>query len=112
MGLAAGHWAIVWVLPNASKTHVLRKPEHAEAAEASFQGTGIIITTEGEHYLGGAVGTSPFVHQFVVRKVECRVSELEKLSKFAESQPHVAYAAFTHGFSSKWSYLLRVVNWK
>ena len=34
-----------------------------------------------------------------------------KLSKIAESQPHAAYAAFTHGLCSKWNYLLRVTDW-
>ena len=36
---------------------------------------------------------------------------MEKLSKFAQTQPHAAYAAFTHGLSSKWNYLLRVTDW-
>ncbi len=30
---------------------------------------------------------------------------------YAETQPHAAYTAFTHGLESKWSYLLRVTNW-
>ena len=54
------------------------------------------FSTEGERYLGGAVGTS-FIRQYVKRKVECWVSELEKLSTIAETQPHAAYAAYTHG---------------
>ena len=33
----------------------------------------------------------------------------KKNSKFAITQPHAAYAAFTHGFTSKWTYLTRVV---
>ena len=28
----------------------------------------------------------------------------------AKSQPHVAYAAYTHGLSSKWNYLLRITE--
>ena len=54
---------------------------------------------------------SAFVQTFVRRKVEGWVREVEKLSKFAETQPHSAYAAFTHGLMSKWNYLLRVVDW-
>ena len=56
---------------------------------------GVVILTEGEYYLGGAVGTSSFVHQYVERKVECWVNEIEKLSKIAETQLHSAYAAYT-----------------
>ena len=57
------------------------------------------------------MGTLSFVQTFVQRKVEGWVREVEKLSKFAETQPHSAYAAFTHGLMSKWNYLLRVVDW-
>jgi len=32
------------------------------------------------------------------------VNEVEKLSKITITQPHAAYAAFTHGLSSKWSF--------
>ena len=67
--------------PNGSKTHVLAKPHHVEAAKEIFSGTGIVISTERERYLGGAVVTSSFVHQHVERKVNCWVNEVEKLSK-------------------------------
>ena len=35
--------------------------------------------------------------QFTRRKVEGCLKEVEKLSMFAVTQPHAAYAAFTHG---------------
>ena len=98
--------------PNSSKTHVLAKPQYAEAAREIFKDTGIVISTEGERYLGGAVGSFSFVRQLVERKVECWMNELENLSKYVETQPHAAFAAFTHGLSSKWTYLLRVINWE
>ena len=31
----------------------------------------------------------------------------EPLATIAHTQPHAAYAAFTHGMTSKWSYLSR-----
>ena len=37
-------------------------------------------------------------------------NEVKKLSKVAETQPHAAYAAYTHGLSSKWNYLLRITD--
>ena len=40
------------------------------------------------------------------------VKELENLCKIAETQPHAAYAAFTHGLSSRWNYLLIVIDWE
>ena len=39
------------------------------------------------------------------------MNEVEKLSEITKTQPHAAYAAFTHGLSSKWNYLLRVTDW-
>ena len=96
--------------PNGSKTHVLAKSNHVEAAKEIFKGTGVVISTEGERYLGGAVGKSSFVRQNVKRKVEGWVNEVKKLSKIAETQPHAAYAAYTHGLSSKWNYLLRITD--
>ena len=40
---------------------------NAEAAKEMFEGTGL-LSTEGEQYLGGAVGTSAFVCQYVESK--------------------------------------------
>ena len=58
------------------------------------------------------MGTASFLQQCVERKVNGWVTEVDKLSKFAVTQPHSAYAAFTHGLSSRWNYLLRVSDWK
>jgi len=30
------------------------------------------------------------------------------LVSFAQTQPHASYSAFTHGFSSKWTFFLRI----
>ena len=86
---------------NIFKTHVLAKPQYAEAARKIFKDTGMVISTEGERYLGGAVRSFSFVRQPVEQKVECWMNELENLSKHAETQPHAAFAALTHGLSSK-----------
>ena len=39
------------------------------------------------------------------------VKEVLKLSKFAETQTHSAYATFSHCLMSKWNYLLWVIDW-
>ena len=98
--------------PNGAKTHVLAKPEHTEAAKEIVKGTGITVSSEGKRYLGGAMGTTSFLHQYVERKVNGWVKEIEKLSKFTRTQPHAAYAACTHGLSSRVNYLLRVTDLK
>ena len=42
-------------------------------------------------------------------KVTNWIKEVEKLATIASSQPHAAYAAFTHGLMGKWTYLARTV---
>ncbi|MDA8002156.1 MAG: reverse transcriptase domain-containing protein, partial [Alphaproteobacteria bacterium] len=96
--------------PKSSKTGILVKQEVAETAKEVFQGTGVKISTEGSRYLGGAIGTTPFLIDFVEKKVEEWTEEVLTLSVFARTQPHAAYAAFTHGLSSKWNYLLRLMD--
>ena len=73
---------------NGSKTYVLTKPHQVEAAKEVFKDTGIVISTEGKRYLGGALGTSSFICQYVERSVECWLNEVEKLSKFTQTQIH------------------------
>ena len=83
-----------------------------QAAKEIFKDTGITVSTEGECYLGGAMGTATFLQQYVERKVDGWVKEIDKLSKFAATQPHAAYAAFTHGLSSRWNYLFKSLTEK
>ena len=81
--------------PNSSKTHILTKHDAAESAKEILKDTGIAICTEGRGYLGGAIGSTSFIEQFVRRKVQEWVDEIETLSDIAKTQPHAAYAAFT-----------------
>ena len=37
------------------------------------------------------------------------VKELKQLSTIAKTQPHAAFAAYTHGLKNKWSYLSRIM---
>ena len=71
--------------PNGSKTHGLAKPQHIDSVKAIFEDTGIVISTEGERYLGGVLGSSSFVQKYVERTVECIVNKVEKLSRIAET---------------------------
>ena len=91
---------------------VKRDLQEAIGSIQIFKDTAITVLEEGKRYLGGAMGTTTFVQQFVQRKVERWVKEVERLSEFAAIQPHAAYAAFTHGLMSRWNYLLRVIDWE
>ena len=92
---------------NASKTWLITKQQHLEAAQSCFLGAGVNITTEGRPYLGSPIGTDEYINSFVKNKVHQWSTELKTLANIATTQPHAAYAAYTHGLTSRWSYLSR-----
>ena len=81
------------------------KGENLKEATKFFKDTGVSITMEGKRHLGAAVSTQTFVERFVQRKVSEWICAVERLSSIALTQPHAAYAAFTHGLVGKWTYL-------
>ncbi len=95
--------------PNLSKTWLLSKVNCLDSATIAFAGTAVNVTSEDRPYLGAALGTKDYMQSFVADKVQGWADELELLSIIAQSQPHAAHAAFTHGMSSKWSYLTRTM---
>ena len=50
-----------------------------------------------------------YIHKYVSEKVLQWSQELTLLSAIATTQPHAAFAAYSHGLYSKWSYLTRTV---
>ena len=58
------------------------------------------------------MGIASFLQQYVERNVYRRMGEGNTASLHGATQPHAAYAAFTHGLSSRWNYLLRVTDWE
>ncbi len=94
---------------NASKTWLIVKEPHLSAAASTFENTQVNITTEGKPHLGAALGTQAYSDHYVNHKVQQWSSELKRLSSIANSQPHAAYAALTHGLASRWSYIARTI---
>ena len=80
-----------------------------EEAKNQFKDSGVSITPEGKIHLGAAVGTTQFIPAYVEQKVAEWVKEVERLLSIAITQPHAAYAAFTHGLKHKWTYLTRTI---
>lgn len=95
--------------PNAAKTHLVVKDEHAEKARELFAGTGVNITTGGKRHLGAAIGSRSHTVEYVTCKVKKWSEEIKQLAGIAQSQPHAAYCAYTHGLSSHWSFLSRTI---
>ena len=95
--------------PNAGKSWLVVKQEYLPKADKLFAGLGVQITAAGRRYLGGAIGSPDFVRGYLEGLIQEWLEHLERLTTFAVSQPHAAYAAFVHGFSAKWSYFQRVI---
>ena len=55
----------------------------------------------GQHLDATAIRVSSLLEKWT--------KELKSLAKIAASQPHSAYAAYTHGMVSKWSYISRTI---
>ena len=96
--------------PNAAKTFLLVKSPKLAEAEDVFSGTGIHITDEGRRYLGGAIGSDEFIQEVLRAKVAEWTSDMERLTNFAFTQPHAAFASLTHGIVGRWVYTLRVTR--
>ena len=96
--------------PNGSKTYLVVKQEYEEVAKAAFIDTDVHITTQGKRHLGAALGSKSFTEEYVNNKVQGWTDDIMNLAKVASSQPHAAYAAYMHGLSSRWSYLLRTIS--
>ena len=95
--------------PNGAKTHLVVKAEHVEKARELFAGTGINVTTEGKRHLGAAIGSRSYTVEYVADKVKKWSEEIRQLATIAKTQPHAAYCAYTHGLSSRWSYLSQTI---
>jgi len=74
----------------------------------SFNESGVGISSEGCPYLGAAIGLESYIRTFVADKIKGWCAEVRQLSRFAESQPHATYCAFTHGLSSHWLFASRM----
>ena len=76
-------------------------------ASEFFGNTHVNITTEGRPVLGSPVGTTDYISSFARQKAQDWAKEVEILADIADSQPHAAYSALTHGLTSKWNHLSR-----
>ncbi len=69
----------------AAKTWLVVKPDHQSQAAAAFGDTDVTITCDGRPYLGGALGSTNYVNEFVSGKVDLWSKEVILLSEIAAS---------------------------
>ena len=107
--------------PKPSKCILLTKPDREKQAREIFKGTavdvrldgskdkGIEIVTTGTRHLGAAVGTQTFQHEYIKKKVDGWIDCVESLATIAETEPHAAFAAYTHCLQGNWTFLCRTM---
>ena len=88
---------------------IVKSSEAAERAKILF-GDSVNITTEGKRHLGAVIGSAEYKKEYCEEKVNNWVKELTTLCEIAETQPQSAYAAFTQGYRSKFTYFLRTIE--
>ena len=92
-----------------SKSWLIVKEEYLEIAKTTFKGSGLQITTEGQRHLGAVVGSIQFKEEYVRKKIDCWIEQLEMLEKVAKVEPHLAYCAYVFGLQHRYTYLLRTI---
>ena len=95
--------------PNAAKSVLIVKPDLYDIAVQTFDGSEVVITKKGERHLGAVIGTQEFKKEYVEKKVAEWVQEVKTLSDIAITEPHAAFAAFTHGLQHKWNFVMRTI---
>ena len=95
--------------PKACKSSLVVKQGFEGKACQMFEGTGLRVTQEGSVHLGIPLGSTEFQNRCIDEKVQEWCEQVKKLAKFAGSQPHAAYSAFSHGIISGWMYFMRMV---
>ena len=89
---------------------ILKRPEDIHLAKEIFHGTNINTTITGKRHLGAALGSEEFTAAYIKDKVSIWCDEINNLAKIAETQPHAAYSAYTHGQQHKYRYFMRTIN--
>ena len=60
--------------------------------------------------MGAVIGSENFKRDYCEDKVNTWIKELSTLCEFAETQPQAAYAAYTIGYKSKFTFFLRTIE--
>ena len=93
-----------------AKTWPVVKDSHLESGKTKFSDSGVQITTKGTSCLGSYIRPDHMKDSFLQAKVSSWIAELEEPTSIANTPPHAAFCAFTHGIVNKWRYLLRTTG--
>jgi hypothetical protein len=101
-------WISCTVKPSKSWL-ILKDESKLKQCPELFESSPINITLEGKRHLGAALGSNDFKNEYIDEKVQKWVKNIQTLADIAKTQPHAAYAAFTHGELHKYTYFLRTI---
>ena len=90
-------------------------------ANEIFEGTGVVVDTEGARHLGaplqasavdaaGAVGPSSFKESYIKTKIDGWIESVGVLAGIARTQPHAAFAGFIHCLQGRWNFTARTLK--
>ena len=97
--------------PKPSKTYlIVKNPELVNNARRLFDNDGVTITTDGHKHIGAALGSQSFKEEYVKKKVDCWVKDINNLTEIAQEEPQAALSAFNVGLSKRWTFLQRTVQ--
>ena len=88
---------------------IVKNEQSAERARILF-GETVNVTTEGKRHLGAVLGSLAYKESYCNGMVDSWIDQLKVLSEFAVSQPQAAYAVFTKGFRSKFTFFFRSIS--
>jgi len=95
--------------PQPEKCILIAKEGKDYQLQEAFRDTQLKITTIGARHLGSVLGSLAFKRVYFTEKVEGWIEALKTLAKFAQTQPHAAFAVFTHCLQGCWTFLCRTV---
>ena len=107
--------------PKPAKCILVTKSDQLARAKEIFKGSGVQVLTEGSkdtgieincegtRHLGAAIGNADFRKCYLKRKIDNWISTVKKLAGVAVTQPHAAFAAFTHCLQGQWTFLCRTM---
>ena len=86
------------------------KNKNLKEEASKIFGEEVNITEDGQRHLGAAIGSDDFKDSYCKDKVDKWMTELLVLSEIADTNPQAAYAAYTKGFRSKFTYFMRTIE--
>ena len=85
-----------------TKKWLIVKEEPLSNAANVFKNKCVQIIKVGHRNLGAVLGIQFFTEEYISLQVRKWVDEVKQLATIAQSQPHAACAALTHGLTGRW----------